>query len=162
MSACDDKTPLSIQIHSTMICSSQPFSLRSFLPSFPLFPFCHSFTSCNFLSPPSSHSPPFLPPPPPVRLLFLCAALTHSSNMLKRGRMRKQKGRGWKGEERKGGKVSEKARDWSAGHFLSHCCGEKDRESESAKREIKGKQTVTEMERLRNSETMKATYVKRD
>lgn len=47
--------------------------------------------------------------------------------------------------------------------MLSHCCGKKERESESAKgrqivrEEIKGKQIVTEMERLRNSERMKET-----
>lgn len=157
MSARDDKAPLSIQIHSTMLCSSQPFSLLSFLTSIPPFP-CLTLLYLTQLSNPLS--PFLLPPPPPVKLLFFCAALTHSSSTLKRGRRGKQKGRGWKGGERKG-----KVRDKSAGHFLSHCCGE--RESESAKREresweIKGKQKVTEMERLRNSERMKATNVKRD
>ncbi len=131
-------------------------------PPFPLFPFCLSFTSQNFL-PFSPFLPP--PPPPPVKLLFFCAALTHSSSTLKRGRRGKQKGRGWRGEERKGGKVSEKVRDESAGHFLSHCCGERNRESESAKREL-GDQRQTdsdrdgEVEKQRKKEGNR--YVKRD
>lgn len=102
MSARDDKAPLSIQIHSTMLCSSQPFSLLSFLTSIPPFP-CLTLLYLTQLSNPLS---PFLPPPPPpVKLLFFCAALTHSSSTLKRGRRGKQKGRGWKGGERKGGKL---------------------------------------------------------
>lgn len=44
--------------------------------------------------------------------------------------------------KKEGGLVSEKVRDWSACQFLSLCCGEKDRESESAResKEIKSQQ----------------------
>lgn len=154
MSARDDKASLSIQIHSTMLCSSQPFSLLSFLPSIPPFP-CLTLLYLTQLSNPLS---PFLPPPPPpVKLLFFCAALTHSSSTLKRGRRGKQKGRGWKGGERKGGKLETRVQV-----IFYLIVVEKWVSKERESWEIKGKQKVTEMERLRNSERMKATNVKRD
>lgn len=137
-------TKQSSTFRSTQPCPA-PLSLSLAPHSFP--PFLFSFLSLLYLmllSPPlSSLFRPSPPPPPPVKLLFFCSALTHSSSMLRRGKRQKQKGRGWKGEEkRRGGLVSEKVRDWSACQFLSLCCGEKDRESESAResKEIKSQQ----------------------
>lgn len=141
MSARDDKAPLNIEIRWTVLRSPQPFSLLSLLPCVPpLFPLWLSFTSRNSPTPfPFSSSAS-------SRQAFVL--LCRSDTFLKHAEEReKQKGRGWKGGETKGGRRgSERARDKSAGHFLSYCWGEKDGKS-WVSREIKGKQRVTEMER---------------
>lgn len=123
------------------------------------------------LSPPipSLHSPPFLSAPPlpqatffpflllfwpphhSFKLLFLCAALTfpkHEVREVERPEEERMERR-----RRRWGKVSEKVRNWSAGHFLSHCCGWRDDESANREKwEIKRRLKVTEMEKLRSSE----------
>lgn len=124
----------------------------------------------TFLSPltPSLHSPSFPSPTllyltqlsNPLSLFFLHLLLSSFCSFVplwhipqaRRGeretegeRMeRRRNKRGWEGG------VSERARDKSAGHFLSYCWGEKDGESwvsREESQEIKGKQRVTEMER---------------
>lgn len=97
-------TKQSSTFRSTQPCPA-PLSLSLAPHSFP--PFLFSFLSLLYLmllSPPlSSLFRPSPPPPPPVKLLFFCSALTHSSSMLRRGKRQKQKGRGWKGEEKRRG-----------------------------------------------------------
>lgn len=128
MSARDDKAPLSIQIRSTMPCSSQPFSLLLFLPSIPPF-FSFSFSPL----PHSTFQPPFaFSSSSSSRQAFVL--LCRSDTFLKHAEEReKGKTEGERMERRR--KKRGKVRDKSAGHFLSHCCREGERESESAERE---------------------------
>lgn len=145
---------------STQPCSA-PLNLSLSAHSFPPFPL---FLSASPL-PRETFSPlyPFLPPPPPppsVKLLFFCAALTHSSSTLKRGRRGKQKGRGWKGKRKKRGEELVRKLETRVRVIFYLIVVEKGIGGVSQQREsweIKGKQTVTEMKRLRNSERMKAT-----
>ncbi len=162
MSARDDKAPLSIQVHSTVLCSSQPFSPHSFLPSVPSFSFLPFLYLAEF-SPPFSFSSSSSSSSCQAFVLLCC-----SDTFLKHVEERekgKTEGERMEGRRKKRGKVSEKVRDESAGHFLSHCCGERNRESESAKREL-GDQRQTdcdrdgEVEKQRKKEGNR--YVKRD
>lgn len=75
-----------------------------------------------------------------------------------RGRRGKQKGRGWRGGERKeGGGESVRKLESGVQVIFYLIVVEKGIGRVSQQREIKGKQIVTEMERLRNSERMKTT-----
>lgn len=146
---------------------SDPLNHALLLSTFlsPLIPYLHSpFSPSNSPLPHATFQPPFSFSSSSSSSCQAFVLLCCSDTFLKHAEEReKGKTEGERMERRR--KKRGKVRDKSAGHFLSHCCGE--RESESAKREresweIKGKQKVTEMERLRHSERMKATNVKRD
>lgn len=153
MSARDDKAHRGIHIHSTVPLSSQPFSLLSFLSSFPRL----SFTSHK---PPFSFSSSFSSSSWQAFVLLCCPDTFHRERK-REGEEGKKAGKRMERMRKKRGKESGNASDASEGHFLSHCCGRERRVSQQ--RESWGiKQRVTEMERWRNSQIMEETCMKRD
>lgn len=164
---CDAACQHVMTKHRSAFKSSQPcsaalnfsLSLRSFLPSIPPFlPLLYLMQlSPPFFSFSSSSSC--------QAFVLLCCSdtfLKHVEEKEKGKTEGERTERTRKKKEGRGGIVSEKVRDWSAGHFLFHCC----REGESAEsirgrrsQEIKSQQTVTEMEKMRNSERIKASDV---
>ena len=125
MSEHDDKAPLAIQVHSTV-----PLLLSTFLS-----PLISSLCFPLFLSPsPLPHAtfqPPFSFSSSSSSSSCQAFVLLCLSDTFLRHAKEREKG---KKRREKRGKASEIVRDKSAGHFLSHCCGGRDGESESAKR----------------------------
>lgn len=124
-----------------------PLLSASLLPPIPSlhssFPFCLSFTSCYFLPPPFFSFSTFSTSSSSCQAFVLLFCFdTFLKHVEEREEAKTEGERMERRRKKEGGLVSEKVRDWSACQFLSLCCGEKDRESESAResKEIKSQQ----------------------
>lgn len=160
MSARDDKAPLSIQVHSTVLCSPQPFSPHSLLPSVPSVPpyFSLPLLYLTQLSPPtfsfSSSSSSSC-----QAFVLLCRSDTFLKHVEEREKGtaegERMEGRRKKRVEKLVRKLDTRVQVIFYLIVLEKRIGRVSQQRESW--EIKGKQIVTEMERWRNSERKKAT-----